>query len=207
MFLGLVLLLSLATPPNDPVGASLESFARVASYRVTLRAGQGDSAEIIRYSYKKPGFIRMDFIRPHKGALLVYDPATKKVRLRPFGFARALTLTLDPGNRLVKSAQGHTVDQSDIGTLLGRAQALQLKGKAEVLGEETVGERKTLLVSVEGDKDFALDGTHRFLLNLDEATWLPLKTRSYDTAGNLREEVLLDDLETDVQLDDALFKP
>ncbi|WP_243362475.1 DUF1571 domain-containing protein [Fundidesulfovibrio terrae] len=203
----LILLLSLASPPSDPLVAAMESYARLGTYQVTLRSGRGDSAEIIRYSYKKPGLIRMDFIRPHKGALIIYDPATKKIRLRPFGFATALTLTLNPDNALVKSAQGHRVDQSDIGTLLGRANTLQQHGKAEILGEEAVGQRKTFLVSVEGEKDFALDGTHRFLLNLDETTWLPLKTRSYDLAGNLREEVLMDDLETDVQLDDAFFRP
>ena len=124
-----------------------------------------------------------------------------------FGFAKAFLLTLNPDNSLVKSAQGHRVDESDIGALLRKANLLQKHGESTVLGEEKVGERQTLLVNVEAEKDFALEGTHRFLLNLDETAWLPLKVRSYDTAGNLREEVLMDDLETNVRLDDALFKP
>ena len=207
MLLGLVLLLSLASPPQDPVATALEKYDHTTSYRVTLRSGQGDSSEIIKYFYKKPGFIRMEFIRPHEGAVLIYDPIEKKVRLRPFESTGAVVLTLNPDDNLVKSAQGHRVDDSDIGALLRRVDRLKKHGQTTILGEEKVGERQTLVVRVEGEKDFAPEGRHRYILNLDETVWLPLKVRAYDTSGNLLEEVLMDDLETNVQLDDALFKP
>ena len=149
----------------------------------------------------------MEFIRPHAGALLVYDPTTKKVTLRPFGFAKALALTVKPDNMLVKSVHGHQVDSSDIGALLRRVSLLQKNGRTTILGTEKVKESRTLMVSVEGENSFALEGTHRILLNLDETTWLPLKVRAFDTAGNLLEEVLLDGLKTNVTFDDALFRP
>lgn len=206
MLLGLALLLALAAPPRDPIADALESYSRLASYRVTLRSGHGRSAEIIKYFYKKPGFVRMEFVKPHKGAVLVYDPGTKQVRLRPFGGAKAFVLTLSPDSALLESAHGHRVDQSDIGALLRRARRLQERGQAAVTGEEKVGGREVYLVNVEGRKGVAVDGTHRFLLYLDKSILLPLKVLAYDEAGNPVEEVLMDDLDTSAPIDDSLFR-
>ncbi|OLN31298.1 hypothetical protein DVDV_0086 [Desulfovibrio sp. DV] len=189
------------------VTAALKSYENVASYRVTLRVMHGNSNEIIQYSFKKPGFVRMDFVRPHKGAVLVYDPAANRVRLQPFGISKAFALSLSPDSRLVKSPSGHQVNESDIGALLRRVLLLQKQGLATVQGEESVGGKATVLVNIEGKDGFSLDATHRFLLNLDAVTLLPLQVRTYDVAGNLLEEVLMDDLETDVRFDDRFFTP
>lgn len=172
---------------------------------MTLHSRHDGAGEDIRYFYKKPGFIRMEFIRPHKGALLVYDPTKKTVRLRPFGFAKAFVLSLSPDNGLVKSAQGHRVDESDIGALLQRVQRLQGHGQTTVMGEERLNERDAVVVRVEGEKGYAVDGVHRYLLWLDTATLLPLKTATYDSSGRQLEEVLMDDLEVNIPLADTLF--
>src|SRR5574340_540810 len=108
----LLLLCALASPPADPLDAALESYGHVASYRVTLRSRSGSSSETIRYFFKKPGFVRMEFMEPHKGAILVYNPEKKIVRLRPFGFLRPVVLTLSPDSRLITSSKGHRVDAS-----------------------------------------------------------------------------------------------
>lgn len=195
------------SPPRDPLAAALESFGNIASYRVTLRSGQGSRAETIRYFYKSPGLVRMEFVKPHPGALLLYDPAAKRVTLRPFAFAKRFILVLDPGDRLVKSPQGHRVDESDIGALLRRARLLEEHGRAVVQGEENVGDRRAIVVNVEAGTGFSLeDGTRRLRLDLDETNWLPLQVKAYGPAGNLIEDVLMDDLEPDVRLDDSLFR-
>ena len=205
MFCALLLLLTLAAPPADPVAAALESYRNVASYRVTLRSGHGNGEEVIRYSYKKPGFIRMEFVKPHPGALLVYNPLSKTVRLRPFGFTKSLILTLSPDNRLVKSARGHTVDASDIGALLTGVQALQARGATSIQGEETVAGKPTLMVEVEGEPGVAVDGVHRYRLWLDPATWLPLRVLAYGPSGDIVDEARMDDLEVNMPLDEGLF--
>ncbi|KHK04019.1 DUF1571 domain-containing protein [Desulfovibrio sp. TomC] len=193
--------------PRDMVTAALQSYENVVSYRVTLRVMHGKSNEIIAYSFKKPGFVRMDFIRPHNGAVLVYDPTTNRVRLQPFGISKAFALSLSPDSRLIKSPSGHQVNESDIGALLRRALLLQNQGQATVQGEEKLGSRSTILVSIEGQNGFSLDGTHRFLLNLDKDTFLPLQVRTYDAADRLLEAVLMDDLQIDVHFDDRFFTP
>ena len=202
----MALFLTLAALPANPVDSALASFRQLNSYRVTLRSGHGDSAEVIRYSYKKPGLVRMDFINPYNGAQLVYNPVSNKVLLRPFSFARLLVLSLSPDNRLVKSARGHRVDASDLGSFLQQVQQLQQHGKTTVEEETTVGRNGALIVSVVGDKDIVLTGVHSYRLWLDKTTLLPLKTMAYDHNGNLIDEVVTEDLELNPELADELFQ-
>jgi len=206
MIVPILLLLGMTVSSHDPIAVAVESYQRIASYRVTLHSRHGGNEEIIRYFYKKPGFIRMEFVKPHKGALLVYDPTAKIVRLRPFGFTSLFVLALDPDNSLVKSAQGHRVDESDIGALLRRVQRLQEHGTTAVTGEETVGGRKAALVTVEGREGYSLQGIHRYLLWLDKTTHLPAKVAAYDDKGKLVEEVVMSDLEVNVVLEDGVFR-
>lgn len=202
----MALFITLAALPVNPVDSALANFRQLNSYRVTLRSGHGETAEMIRYSYKKPGFVRMDFITPHNGAQLVYNPVNKKVRLSPFGFTRSLVLTLSPDNSLVKSLRGHRVDASDLGSFLQQVQQLQEQGKTRIEGEATVGRNGALIIAVEGNRDIVLTGVHSYRLWLDKTTLLPLKTMAYDHNGNLLDEVLMEDLELNPELADELFQ-
>lgn len=196
---------SLLLNPSDPVAAAVESYGTVETYRVTLDSQSEAGSEKIRYYFKKPGFVRMEFIEPHNGAVLVYDPLIKEVRLRPFGFLKSLVMRLSPRDRLVKSSGGHTVDESDIGALFKRVVALQKGGKTIVSGGEDAGGRKTVAVSVEGAQNAEVDGYHRYLLWLDVKSYLPLKVISYDLRGHKLEEVTMTDLEVGVRFPDGFF--
>ncbi|MBI5213703.1 MAG: DUF1571 domain-containing protein [Nitrospirae bacterium] len=184
---------------------SLENYNSVESYSVTLRSKSDDSNEEIRYYYKKPGFVRMEFIKPYKGAVLVYNPSKKEVRLRPFGVFKSFVLTLNPDNSLIKSSKGHRVDESDIGALLKVVKRLKDGGKTKASGEENVGNRPVVVVSVEGEKDFTVNGIHRYILWLDKKTSLPLKVAAYDMQGELIEEVLMDDLQINTGITEDFF--
>jgi len=94
MLLLTILLLAIATNSTGPVAAAIESYKNIESYRVTIMSESKNSSEIIKYYYKKPGLVRMEFIEPHNGAVLVYNPAKKQVRLRPFSFFKSFILTL-----------------------------------------------------------------------------------------------------------------
>ncbi|MCL4458113.1 MAG: DUF1571 domain-containing protein [Nitrospirae bacterium] len=205
MVLAFALLLALM-PSQDIIPASIENYNSVESYSVTLRSRSDDSSEEIRYYYKKPGFVRMEFVKPYKGAMLVYSPSKKEARLRPFGFFKSFILTLSPDNSLIKSSKGHRVDESDIGALLKVVKKLQYNGKTEISGEESVGNRPVIVVSVKGEKDFAVNGIHRYILWLDKKTFLPLKVAAYDMQGELMEEVLMDDLKINIGITEDFFE-
>jgi outer membrane lipoprotein-sorting protein len=200
------ILLALLSPGSDIIGRVVKEYRAVESYHVTLRAQSGTTSEVIRYYYKRPGYVRMEFVKPHKGAVLIYDPHEKEVTLRPFGFLKPLVLNLRPGNRLVKSSRGHRVDQSDIGFLLGFVKELASDGAVEVVGEEAVNGREAIHVRVKGKAGVVVGGEiNRYSLWLDKSLLLPIKVISYDSDGTVIEEVLMDDLEIDVGLTDEFF--
>jgi len=200
-------LLTLAAPLHDPLDLALASYQRVASYRVTIHSRSDSSKEILKYFFKKPGFVRMEFVDPHRGAILVYSPRKKEARLRPFGFMKSLVLTLRPDNRLITSAQGHRVDASDFGALLESARKLRDSGKSTTQGPDIVNGKKALLVAVEGADGASVEhNVHRCLLWLDAQTYLPLKTMTYDESGELLEEVVMEGLAVNIPLPDRFFE-
>ena len=56
---------------SDPLANSIEHFRSVKTYRVTIRSIHAGGEEHIRYYYRKPGFVRMEFVRPHAGAVMI----------------------------------------------------------------------------------------------------------------------------------------
>lgn len=178
---------------ENPLQEAMEAFGSLSSYSVTMRS-YGSSEQIISYRYQKPGYIRMDFIKPHKGAALVYRPDTGKVKLRPFGIMKPLVLTMKPTARLVRSPSGHRVDESDLGVLLQNAKELAEQGRLQQLREE---ERLDLLLrvfEVKGEPDVQVGGVHRYLLWMDPSLELPRIVESYDTNNQLLEGLILENL-------------
>lgn len=194
------------TPP-DPLAAAIEHYQTVESYRVTIRSFHADGEEHIRYYYKKPGFVRMEFIRPHDGALLLYDPNTQRVRLWPFGAGRFPEFNLSPGNLLIRSSRGQRVDRSDVGTLFENVRTLRAGGNAEMSGEESVDGHTILHLVVTGADGFAVAGVHRYELWMDTASRFPSKVISRDQQDAIMETVMMEDLEINVELPDILFNP
>lgn len=193
----------------DPVTIAQTHFDQVRSYRATIRssARSGEHAEF-HYAYRKPGFVRMDFVSPHHGAVLAYDPGDGKVRLRPFGEHALPALTLSPSNPLLRDRSGHRVDRSDVGVLLRNVHALQQGGATVTEGQETIGGRTTLRVSVTGAPAHVVDGVHRYRLWLDTEDGFPLKVVSFaDDDGAPLETVTLDDVEIDVAFPARFFTP
>lgn len=194
------------TPP-DPLAAAIGHYQSVESYRVTIRSFHAGGEEHIRYYYKKPGFVRMEFIRPHDGAVMVYNPSTRRVRLWPFGAGRFPELNLSPGNLLIRSSRGQHVDRSDVGALFENVRTLREGGNAEVTGEESMDGRTVLHLVVTGAGNVAVDGVHRYELWLDTASRFPAKVISRDQQDAIIETVLMEDPEINAELPDTLFIP
>lgn len=194
----------------DPVAVAQAHFERAHSYRATIRSWPraGDPTEI-RYAYRKPGHVRMDFVSPHHGAVLIYDPTSRKVRLRPFGEHAPPALSLSPANPLVRDRSGNRVDQSDVGELLRHVRELQQGGVTTTLGEADIGGRTVLRVSVVGAPAHAVaGGVHRYQLWLDAADGFPRKVISFEEDGETPlETVTLDDVEIDVAFPEHFFDP
>ncbi len=191
----------------DPLSSAIEHFRSVETYRVTIRSTHADGEEHIRYYYKRPGFVRMEFIRPHAGAVMIYSPDTKRVRLWPFGAGNFPELSLRPENSIIRSLSGMRVDHSDVGTLFENIRALRDKGATEMLGEELMGGRTVLHFIVRGGEGSTVADVHSSEMWLDTASQFPAKVISRDIHGDIIETVMMETLEINEELPEALFNP
>nr|WP_242462315.1 DUF1571 domain-containing protein [Citrobacter freundii] len=197
-----------SVPSQDPISRYQQRFDQIQSYQVVMRSSSTtETSKIIRYSYKKPGYVRMDFTQPHAGAVLTYNPGSGKVTLWPFGLGTLPVLTLSPTNSLIQDERGHRVDRSDIGVLLGNIRRLQREGTTTTLGVENLSGRSVTYVSVVGAKAMVVDGVHRYDLWLDNYYGLPAKVVSYTLEGKLLETVLMDSLIVNVRFPANFFTP
>ncbi|MFX1673914.1 DUF1571 domain-containing protein [Paraburkholderia sp. A2WS-5] len=189
-----------APPPDrDLVADAQARFNALANYRVRLKSiSAGEEAVEVRYAYRKPGFVRMDFIRPHAGATLAYDPEAGQVKLWPFGFDTFPRLMLSPDSRMIQSPQGHRIDQSDIGTLLIHVRELQQHGETQLVGVETIGMCRASHVIVTCGPGRAIAGVFRYELWFDIVHGLPVKVASENPSGKPIETVLMEDLRIDL---------
>ncbi|HSI95372.1 MAG: outer membrane lipoprotein carrier protein LolA [Methylophilaceae bacterium] len=203
----LLMTVALTVSGTDLLDSAIERFHAIQTYRATLHSSHADGEEHLRYFYSKPGRIRMEFIRPHAGAVLVYDPDTQRVRLWPFGAGRFPELKLNPGNPLIRSPRGQRVDRSDVGALLDNVKALKQGGSQKLHGERMLEQRATQFIDVAGDGDFTVAGVHRYELWLDAATLFPVKVVSHDREDAILETVRMDDVEIDPMLPSTLFNP
>lgn len=129
----------------DPIAFSQQSFNNLTSYQVMMRSSSpSDESKIIRYSFQKPGYVRMDFTQPHSGAVLIFNSVSGKVKLWPFGVGSLPILHLSPTNSLIQDERGHRVDRSDIGVLLGNIRHLQREGTMTTVTLQD-GRRRTYL--------------------------------------------------------------
>lgn len=198
---------ALSAEVADLLDLAIERFGAVESYRVTIRSSHAKGEEELRYFYRKPGLVRMEFIRPHAGAVLIYDPSTGRVRLWPFGAGRFPELHLRPDNPLIRNARGQRVDHSDVGSLLDNVRALRQDGKMKSPGAVILADRPVRHVEVAGTNDFTVAGVHRYQLWLDAASLFPVKVVSRDLNDAVIESVRMDDAEIDGTLPDSLFDP
>jgi len=192
----------------DPLARALQRFAQLQSYQVRVRSvSSQDETKLIRYSYRKPGDVRMDFSTPHAGAVLIYNPANGKVKLWPFGAGTFPVLNLSPTDSLITDENGHRVDQSDIGVLLNNIRRLQQGGTTTLPAEETIAGKPALHLSVVGPEGKTVEGVHRYEVWFDKQSGLPGKVVSYGPGGKLVETVLMEAMTIDVRFPPDFFAP
>lgn len=207
MLSALMLAAALSGTRVSPLAEAIEHYRTVETYQLTLRSAHADGEDHIRYFYRKPGFVRMDFIRPHAGAVLVYSPLTRRVQLWPRGAGRFPELSLSPHNPLIRRPGGQTVDKSDVGALFENVRTLLEQGQAEVRGDARLDGRSALHLVVTGAPGRAVAGVHRYELWLDTASQFPLKVISRNQDDAIIETVTMDALEINAPLPETLFNP
>lgn len=193
---------------QDPIIFAQQNFNKIQSYQVVMRSSSAaGERKIIRYSYKKPGYVRMDFTQPHAGAVLTYNPISARVTLWPFGLGTLPVLNLSPTNSLIQDERSHRVDRSDIGVLLGNIRRLQREGTTTTLGVENLSGRSVTHVSVVGPGTMVVDDVHRYDVWFDNYHGLPAKVVSYTSGDKPLETVLMDAMIVNLRFPADFFTP
>lgn len=207
MFSTMLLVGALSSAEPDLLTRAIERNQQIQSYRVTLHSVHADAQEHLRYFYQKPGFVRMEFILPHAGALLVYSPTTQRVRLWPWGEGHFPELNLSPTNPLIRSSRNQQVDHSDTGALFDHVQQLRSGGHLEPMDDQELAGHRVLHLRVVGSGRLTVAGVHSYELLLDAATLFPVKVLSRDLQEDIMESVQMDDVEINIPLPMVLFNP
>lgn len=193
------------------IDKAIMHFQQMRGYKATIRSlrpsGAPAGGEIIHYAWQRPGHIRMEFERPHRGALLVYDPDSGRVHLWPFGKSLLPPMNLAPDNPLIQSPTGQRVDRSDIGALLDNIRTVQEHGLSETVGPDTIDGHAATHVATTGKPGFSHNKVHRYDVWLDDNTSFPHKVVSHDAEDREIETVLMEDVVIDPDFPPRFFAP
>lgn len=193
------------TDSLNPIDVAIERYRNIVGYQVTLKSIGHDKTEIIRYYFKKPGHVRMEFVTPFNGAVLIYSPVTKQAKLWPFGYRSFPGFTLNPDNSLIQSSTGQRVDRSDVGVLYQNIKTLQAHGRTEPVAIKAMDGQNTLHISVDGEQGFTVGAIAHYQLWLDQTSGFPIKVLSQDAHGRTLETVEMEELAIDPEWPNDFF--
>jgi outer membrane lipoprotein-sorting protein len=189
--------------------ANLRSaYAGVQDYQMRVAStvkerGRPAKETRLRYRFKRPDRFRIEFLEPHRGLVLAYPTGSGKVRIRPGGLFRFLSITLDPGSASLEVSPGQRIDQADLG-LLVRNIARSLNGPLAGAPALRVTPEHVVAV-VEAENHFQPGVRTRYEFWIERRRWLPVRVREAVPERGWEREVTFEELETNQGLPDALF--
>jgi len=185
------------------------AWASVSDYRArmvirTYRENGPPEAQTFYYTFKKPDRIRIDFIRPHPGMVVIFPDREGKVFVRPSGLARLFHFHLSPDSpRLIVSA-GQRIDQTDLGLLIANiARSAGSERRGPVVTTEEDGLAVIRAVAVD---HFRPDVVTAYRFSIDKALWLPVKVEESTPEGRLERTVSFLDLVVNMSVPDSFFR-
>ncbi len=157
----------------------------------------------VRYVFKKPNRIRIDFEHPHPGMTIVYPDALGRVVVRPIRGLSSLLFHFRADSAMVEISPGQQVHQTDLGLLIeniGRSVGSLMVGDLHV--EEN---RDLLLIRVLSDNPFARGTPTRYTYTIDKRLWLQVAVEESTVAWVLKRKVVYEDLKINTGVKDGAF--
>ncbi|MEZ4599036.1 MAG: hypothetical protein R2940_04525 [Syntrophotaleaceae bacterium] len=175
------------------------AFDRLEAYHAdvesaTYRNGRRVDVHRFRYSFQKPGRIRIDMKMPNPGMQMIYPDQGGRVFIRFGGWKDFLTFRLTPDNKRIVAGMGQRFDQTDLGLLIaniGRSIGAGKKGELHVL--ET---KDRVVWEVLAQDHFRSGIVTRYRYVIDPALWLPVTVEEKTPEGELLRIVQFHNLDT-----------
>ena len=193
---------------DDPLTEAEIRFRALQSYQATVRSLAADGErQVMRYFYRQPGWVRMEFVQPYHGTVMTYDPGTRRVRIWPFGLTLMPALSVAPDSALLRNQRGHRIDRSDVGALLANLRELSARGSISSLGDMQVAGRPATGWDIVGEAGVSVAGVHRYRVWLALDTLFPLRVESFALGDSPIETVEMEAVQTDVRFPERFFTP
>ena len=192
------------------VGRLFRKTEALTSYRCTILNFYHQKSllpdEWLTLSVRYPKTIRIDLLRPRRGAALVYRRSTGLVRVKPFGFL-SFRLTLSPRNSLLVSRFGHTIDHSDFESFTRRILKPACLARACLyLGKGIWKGRPVDILNVAPDVLEAHRIFGMMLILVNKQTGFPVMIETISPLGDFMERVEYRNCQTNVLYPQGYFK-
>lgn len=185
-------------------------------HRVERVNGRLIPEEVTFLKFKRPFKVYMRWISPNKGqeTLFVQGTNNNKIRAHGTGFAKLVTVNLNPTGGLAMENSRHPITDAGLENLVKKIAADLQKGLrageliAKDHGEQTVYGRKTREFEGVLPKDPAKGYyCYRCIVDLDVETKMPIQTRIFNWDGQLVESYGYESLTLNPGLSDEDFDP
>jgi outer membrane lipoprotein-sorting protein len=156
------------------------------------------------YTFKKPKWIRLDWISPHQGMIMVYPDPNGKVLVKPQGLLSILTLHRMLDDPLLETPSGQRMNQTDMGLLIKN---IRHSVTDQHRGPVSISEDKdTIQIQVLADDHFreAVETRYQFLISKE--LWLPVEVGKSTTNGVQESRIIFRNLRTNINVPDELFQ-
>lgn len=157
----------------------------------------------LRYVFKKPNRIRIDFEHPHPGMTIVYPDALGRVVVRPMRGISSMLFHFMPESAFVEISPGQQIHQTDLGLLIeniGRSVSSLMLGDLQI---EESGD--LLVIRVLSDNPFAKGTPTRYRYTIDKKLWLPVAVEESTASRVPKRKVVYEDLKTNTDVPDGTF--
>ena len=194
--------------PGSMVARMEAAYKTVNDYRTNLEvrtytANGSVEIKLIRYTFKKPCSIRLDFEKPDSGIVVVYPDQEGRVEVRPLSWLPFVVLHKSVGDPQMEVSPGQRINQTDLGLLIrniGRSVNGQRKGPVTVSDD---GGRIT--INVLADNHFRKNVITHYTFYIDKKLWLPVSVEERLPDGKLERTVIFHNLKINIKVPDSLF--
>jgi outer membrane lipoprotein-sorting protein len=156
------------------------------------------------YTFKKPKWIRLDFVSPHPGMIMVYPDRDGKVLVKPGGLLSKLRFHLMLDDPLLETPSGQRMNQTDLGLLIKN---IRHSVTDQRRGPVSISEDKdTIQIQVLADDHFreGVETRYRFLISKE--LWLPVEVGRSTTNDVQDGRIIFRNLRTNINVSDDLFQ-
>jgi outer membrane lipoprotein-sorting protein len=156
------------------------------------------------YTFKKPKWIRLDFVSSHPRMTLVYPDRNGKVLMRLPGLLPVSTFHLMLDDPLLETPSGQRIDQKDLGLLIKNIRHSLTDQRR---GPVSISENKdTIQIQVLANDHLreGVETTYQFLISKEG--WLPVEVGRSTSIGVQEGRITFRNLRININVPDSLFQ-